>query len=110
MKIVFVLVFLIAAFSVNAQTSPAAAVADKIAQKMKDSLDLTASQKEQIYQVNMQLHETKMQRRQQYGGTDSVRFYVQRVENTRDSLYRPILGEEKYQLYRQKKSNLVNNN
>ena len=110
MKFILVFVFMVGSLSARSQVSPAATVADKIAQKMKDSLSLTTSQKDQIYQVNMQLQESKINARQQYTGTDSARIYVQRIENTRDSLYRPILGEEKFLLYREKKTNLVNNN
>ena len=86
------------------------AVSTKIADKMKDSLMLTASQRQQIYSVNVQLHEQKMVIRSQYIGVDSLRIMIQRVENQRDSLYQQILPTEKYLLYKEKKKNLVNNN
>jgi hypothetical protein len=96
-------------YSVNAQTA-AEQLADKIAVKMKDSLSLSSEQKGQLYTINIQLSNQKASVRQQYAGTDSLQLKMQRVENTRDSLYRSVLGEEKYLLYRQKKRNLVNNN
>lgn len=110
MKALIITAFIIGITVVsNAQSTPAATVATNIAQKMKDTLGLSDTQKDQLYQINLQLHEAKMARRQQYAGTDSVRIHVQRVENTRDSLYRAVLNEEKYQLYLQKKRNLVSN-
>ena len=107
--IISFLVLLVAANNVNAQ-SASEQIADKIAQKMKDSLSLSTQQKTQLYTINIQLSDQKASVRQQYTGTDSLRIKMQRVENSRDSLYRPVLGEEKFILYRQKKRNLVNNN
>jgi hypothetical protein len=103
---------LVAAFSLHAQTNAPAAVqlSHKIAKKMKDTLDLSAQQRQQIYQVNMQLHNEKQAVRQQNPPPDSLTVRIQRVERRRDSLYLPILGNEKYQLYLQKKRNLVSNN
>jgi ribonuclease HII len=94
----------------EAQTTPAVAMADKIALKMKDSLNLTDHQKGQLFQINMQLHESKAAIYQQYTHGDSLRIHLQRIENSRDSLYRAVLNEEKYRLYRQRKQNLISNN
>lgn len=112
MKVVsIVALLLLAGYITNAQSSAIAdSLAHKIARKMKDSLGLSDAQRLDLHQVNLQINETKMSKRQQYSGMDSLRIHIQGVENTRDSLYRPILGEEKYQLYLQKKRNLVNNN
>ncbi|HYF33138.1 MAG TPA: hypothetical protein VD993_18565 [Chitinophagaceae bacterium] len=107
--LMFFFLFVIAV-TAKAQSSPATLVADKIAQKMKDSLNLNDVQKLLIYQINLQLHEAKMLKRQLYAGTDSLGIHVQRVENTRDSLYRTVLNEEKYLLYKEKKRVLVSNN
>ncbi|MBY0349080.1 MAG: hypothetical protein K2W79_12545 [Hydrotalea flava] len=86
-------------------------LAEKLAKKMKDSLDLTGQQKQQLKDVNKQLHNSKMALRNQYSGQDSVlTIKIRQVENTRDSLYRPILGEQKFLLYRQKKINLLQMN
>jgi Spy/CpxP family protein refolding chaperone len=86
-------------------------LANKLAKKMQDSLDLTNQQRQQIRDINMQLHQQKMSVRNQYTGQDSVlRVKTQEVENTRDNLYRPVLGEQKYIVYRQKKINLLRMN
>ena len=93
-----------------AQQSPGEALAEKIAKRMKDSLQLSVQQQAQVYQVSLQLHTAKMSKWQQYAGTDSLRIQIQRVENTRDSLYRPVLSQQQYELYLAKKGNLINNN
>ena len=106
--------FLMLIFKVsNAQsnTNPQAVqLAHKIAKKMKDSLDLSAQQRQQIYEVNMNLQNQKQDVRLQNPPRDSLIARIQRIETTRDGLYRPIIGEEKFTLYLQKKTNLVNNN
>jgi len=97
--------------SAFAQQSPAEEIADKIAKKMKDSLQLTTAVQSQLYNVNLQLHGQKMAVRQQYAASsDTLTMMIQRVENTRDSLYRAVLqDEDKYLLYKQKKRNLISN-
>jgi hypothetical protein len=95
----------------KAQQSPAVQLSEKIAQKLRDTLDLTSIQKNKIYDINMLLHNQKMAVRLQYvNQPDSMTRYIQRVEKTRDSLYRIELPLSKYNLYLQKKRNLVNNN
>lgn len=92
------------------QVSPAEQLAAHIAQKMKDSLTLTDLQKSQLYSINMQLHERKSLVYQQYTAPDSLRIYLQRVENTRDSLYKEALPLEKFELYLQRKKSLISAN
>lgn len=94
----------------NSQTVSADIVAQRIAQKMKDSLLLSEDQKTQIYNINLNLNNHKMLVRQQQISSDSLRLKIQQVENTRDSLYRPILTEQQFLLYREKKKSLINNN
>lgn len=96
--------------ALHAQSPPAELLASRIADRMRDSLSLSAGQRTSIYTINMQLHERKMNVRQQHASAPGEwGALIQRIENTRDSLYRPLLGEEKYLLYRQKKHNLVTN-
>lgn len=110
MKYILILsvVFLLAP-GAKAQTT-AEFLADRIAQRLKDSLQLTQGQKDSLYQVNLALHNQKQAIRQQYTAMDSVRAKLQLVENMRDSLYRPVLTQGQYQLYRQRKRNLVSAN
>ena len=76
---------------------------------MKDTLGLSEDQRTQLYQINLQLHQAKVDKRQLYTGTDSLQIHIQRVEGTRDSLYRQVLTLEQHVLYLQKKNNLINN-
>jgi hypothetical protein len=108
-KIFALLLVIMCGFSATAQ-SAGEALAGRVAQKMADSLALSAYQKTQIYQINMQLHSRKLVARQQYSSGDSLIRQIQMIENTRDSLYRPVLTEEKYLLYKQKKAILISNN
>ena len=93
-----------------AQSPAATQLANHIAQKMKDTLGLTEQQKSQVYNINVNLNNLKMAVRQQYTNYDSLRIKTQLVEHTRDSLYHIILLEPTYQLYLQKKRNLVTAN
>lgn len=98
-------------FSVAAksQSSPAELLADRIATRMKDTLDLSIEQKNLLYTINMNLHERKLLVRQQFASSDSLTNKLQKVEASRDSLYRRVLPEEKYLLYRDKKRVLISN-
>jgi hypothetical protein len=112
MKSMIALIILVLAFSSYCYSqSPSEAVSARIAQKMKDSLTLTEGQRAQLYAVNIQLYAQKRSIWQQYSSDSTqVQIHLQVVENTRDSLYRPFLSEEQYQLYLQKKKNIVTNN
>lgn len=107
--LISILICLFMGQKLTAQT-PAEEIANRIAQRMKDTLLLTDSQRIQIYQINLQLSQQKDAMRSQHAGTDSLRFKIQQIENTRDNFYRTVLSDEKYLLYRQKKRALVNNN
>ncbi len=102
---------LLACSKLNAQVSPQAAqLAGRIADKMKDTLGLNQHKRNEVYAVNINLHNQKAMIRQQNTNMDSIRIKTQRVEKTRDSLYQSILPPPKYQLYLQKKRNLVSTN
>jgi hypothetical protein len=91
--------------------SPADSLARRIAGRMKDTLALTIQQEADIYTINMQLHQQKQAVRQMHGNNaDSLRVYIQRAENTRDSLYRMVLPDDRYTQYIQRKRSLINNN
>lgn len=110
MKSLITLSLLLGVLVSGAQT-PGEVLADRVAKKMKDSLSLTEAQKGQIYSINMQLYQQKQEMFSKYkAAADSLRFYVQRIENTRDTLYSSVLSAEKYQLYKRKKLNLLFDN
>jgi 6-pyruvoyl-tetrahydropterin synthase len=113
LPIIFALIF-ITAYSAVGQNNPgnplAENLAKKIADRMKDSLALTEQQRNSIFDINMQLHNQKMEKRKHYANDPLLGNHLQKVENTRDSLYRAVLPEDKFILYKKKRTNIVNNN
>ncbi len=92
------------------QSSPSIDLANKIADKMNDSLTLSQSQRAQVFAVSIQLHNEKTTVRYQFTDRIVVGKELQRIENARDSLFKSILSDQQYILYKQKKRSLVNNN
>lgn len=109
-KIVFLSLLFCASFLIAKAQSPAAQLANKIADKMSDSLALSSQQRQQLYAINMRLSNQKMQARSRSQNRDSVGVALQQIENSRDSLYRPILTQQQFDRYRQKKRKLVSAN
>lgn len=94
----------------NNQIDNGERLAKKMAQRMKDSLNLTGNQMNQLVRINLSIHNQKKHVMQSGIGRDSIRKQLQMIENTRDSLYREIIPAEKYNNYRSKKKGLINNN
>ncbi len=84
-------------------------LAQAIAERMKDTLELSGVQQERLYRINLRLAEQKIAVRGRYAHTDSLTIYIQAIENTRDSLYRHVLGPNRFPLYLQKKTQLIRN-
>ncbi|HSU28158.1 MAG TPA: hypothetical protein VLJ68_07240 [Chitinophagaceae bacterium] len=95
---------------VYSQDSTAIRLADHIAGKMKDSLSLTNDQRNQVYNINMYIHNQKTSARQLYANPDTLRYRMQRIENERDSLYRGVIPDSTFLIYRQKKRFLISAN
>jgi hypothetical protein len=87
--------------------TPAAKLASHIADKMKDSLGLSSQQRAKVFQVNMDLYKQKMGARGKSKDRTTVGKDLQQIEKGRDDLYKPILSEQQYALYLQKKRNLI---
>ncbi|WP_121353941.1 hypothetical protein [Flavisolibacter nicotianae] len=110
-KIYFLNLLLIASVQTSAQYSTPVLVASKIAGKLQDSLGLTALQKKRVFTANMQIYDWKRAAREQFDITDAqLQVKTQEAENKRDSLYKEVLTNAQYLLYKQKKQNLVTNN
>jgi hypothetical protein len=111
MKKIFFVAFLVVLgyFSPKAQ-SVADSIAHRIANRMKDFLSLNSVQAANLFTVNMSLHNQKLGIRSIYQNGDSVRFHLQRIENTRDSLYSSVLSAQQMLLYQEKKATLISNN
>ena len=91
------------------QHIPSEIVANKIAQKMKDSLSLTEEQRIALVTINMQINQSKAAVWQQYSTDSLIQVNLQLIENTRDSLYLPVLTTQQHQLYLFKKRTLLKN-
>ncbi len=107
------LIFLTLTFSsINtfAQVSPNEKVTQRITKNLIDSLGLSEKQSIQINDINKQLQEFKMEQWKIYSNRDSLRMAIQRIENTRDSLYKAVISEESFIKYKKKKASLINNN
>ena len=83
-------------------------VSRKINNQMKDNLGLSDTEVAKLNQVNLKLHQHKMEVRKLFAETDSLSKYMQRIENSRDSLYSTILSKEKYSIYLKNKKQLIN--
>ena len=94
----------------NNQIDQGQRFARKIALKIKDSLNLNGNEMNQLEAINLSIHNQKKQAMASGLGRDSIGRRLQRIEGTRDSLYRQVLPADKFDLYKQKKKNLVNNN
>src|SRR6478735_9545298 len=105
--LLIVIIIVVSCFKTLAQVSPGEQIAVKVAQKMKDTLGLNDEQKQRIYAANMLLLNKSLSVWKQHSAQDSIRYHLQRIEMTRDSLYKPILTAGQFQLYRQKKGYLV---
>ena len=82
-------------------------LAQYMAEKMKDSLRLTQQQAKSIYDINMKIHEQKMNARRLNKRMDLLTREIQKIENTRDSLYLKIISAGNLERYKEKKSKIV---
>ncbi len=110
--IIFLISFFIIGYAKAQSTSAhAVQISQKIAKRLKDSLGLNESQCNNIYDANMSLHQQKQQARVTHAGNmPALTTAIQAIENTRDSLYVPILTEAQLAVYKQKKARLLKAN
>lgn len=109
-KVLIIAVFaLLANTKSKSQTSPAVNQANRVAQRMTDSLSLNTIQKDSLFNISLRLNNQKMVVRQQYASSDSLVLKLQLTESRRDSLYRPILTNTQYLQYLQRKLSILGN-
>ena len=94
---------------VKAQPKPTTLLANKGASKMKNSLLLNEQQRSIIYSINILLAEQKDAARKTSTDRLIIGKKLQKIENTRDSLYKQILTTKQYENYIQKKAEILNN-
>ena len=112
-KIIILAFLFLSHCSLKAQVDSTKAIilAQKIAQKMKDSLGLTQIQKNRIFTVNMKLYSLKKDvRLKNQNNINVITQQIQNIEKTRDGLYKLILNIAQYENYKLKKSKLITNN
>lgn len=110
MKILLSISLVFASLLCYAQ-SPGEQLAERVAKKIKDTLSLTETQRSEIYSINIQLYQQKQEVFLKHkSAADSLKFHIQRIENTRDTLYSTVLSQEKYLIYKQKKITLLFDN
>ena len=112
MKIIFLLVGIMTVWRIGgfAQTQNGTDLATRIATKMQDSLGLSDSVEQQIYNATLNINRWKVRVINRYQQADSLYLWMNRIEHARDSLYRNLLTDPQYQLYCQKKRTMVLNN
>lgn len=111
MKSFFCSVICVVLFSTtSAQSQPSVELANKIADKMKDTLQLSLQQRQQVFAINLQLANQKKEVLRSYQNRDSIGHHLQRIETNRDSLYNPLLTPDQFLLYKSKKRVLVTAN
>jgi hypothetical protein len=110
MILVLMTTFLKASFSQSNGEGPSTQLANRIADKMRDSLSLSEKQRNEIFVINTQLQNKKKAARASGQNRESIGLALQQIENTRDSLYATVLSASEILVYKQKKRNLIRNN
>ncbi len=105
--IAFLGTFVLLSLAADAQGQESEKLAADISKAMRDSLKLNNKQQDDLYAINMQLHHNKVAARKSSPDRAIVVKSLQRIENSRDSLYRIVLKENEYAEYKTKKKNLV---
>lgn len=108
-KLIFPFALMVCLQTVQAQNQPGEVVAARVADRLRDSLNLTKVQRDSVYNVHIYLHRQKKLVFESFSD-DAVEGKLQQVENSRDSLYQHILSAQQYRQYRQKKRTLISAN
>jgi len=112
-NIIITLTVCLLALSINAiaqDNLAAIKTASKVAQNMADTLNLNESERLQIYNINMDLYRQEKLIMESNLPKDSIESSLQKIENKRNGLYKAILTNEKYLIYKQKKRFLLRTN
>jgi len=98
-------------FVACSQEDQAETLAKKIAQRLGDTLALSIQERADVLSANLSIVAQKKTVFLNEAMPDSVKAVkLQAIENTRDSLYRRIIGLERFEVYKNKKKSIVNNN
>lgn len=107
MKNIIIVVLFIAPLSIMAQTNQEKS-SKYLADRLRDSLSLNGKQYQELFKINLSLEEQKKNVRSMDDQIDNKRKRVQKIENSRDSLYATILNAKQFESYKNRKSSLLN--
>lgn len=93
----------------NVYEANADLVSSTLARKMTDSLQLSTQQYNELVKINRQLHDKKHALILSGLHRDSVSLLIQKVENSRDSLYQLVITKQQFDWYKGKKKRLIKN-
>lgn len=105
-NLVFLILFIVPLISM-AQTNQEKS-SKYLADRLRDSLSLNGKQYQELFKINLALEEQKKNARSMDDQIDVKRKRVQKIENTRDSLYATILNTKQFEAYKSRKSSLLN--
>ncbi|PZR28926.1 MAG: hypothetical protein DI535_04200 [Citrobacter freundii] len=86
---------------------PVIPFAEKVANRMRDSLSLSSIQRDSVYAINVRLMQESQDTRAKNLPPVELQTELQLIEGSRDRLYRQVLGQEKFLLYKPRKFALV---
>ncbi len=113
MKWILIVLFLAAmqqSYGQNNVPAKGQLLAERMAQRMRDSLDLNATERQKICEINLSLYKRKEDAWKSAGGnTNAIQKQLQQIENTRDAQYKEVLDAEKFAAYKQKKKFIISN-
>jgi hypothetical protein len=93
--------------NLNAQIAEGEKVAEKIANRLADSLSLNSNQRLKIQEINLSLHNQKMYQRTLSMPLDSLKRSLQLIENSRDDLYFFEMDSAQFSKYKANKKILI---
>lgn len=110
MRFIFILVLVFGVCENGFSQYQSPPVNSRMLAKMRDSLQLDPIQVAKIDSINNLLSIRKNNLRIEFSNVDSLTKHVQLVERSRDSLYRIVLPNPTFMIYKEKKRNLISNN
>jgi len=107
MKNILILLLFIVPLSSMAQTNQEKS-SKYLAERLRDSLSLTEKEYQELFKINLILEEQKKNARSMNEDILIKTKKVQKIENSRDSLYAIILNPKQLEAYKHRKSSLLN--
>ncbi len=107
MKFILTIVFVISITTASGQGQSPVQLANKIADRMKDTLGLTIPQRHHIFTMTLQVQVQKKNNPGHFYHQDTATQRHKDIEKMRDILYRRVLTVAQFDVYRIKKYNII---